>query len=325
MTDFDVFNGDADGICSLVQLRLAEPRKARLITGVKRDIALLERVQAGAGDRVTVLDISMDKNRTALDTLLQAEVDVFYVDHHVAGEIPQSPRLTAIINEAPDVCTSLLVNSYLKGQFRAWAVVGAFGDNLQQSAWKLAKPLQLKPDELQSLEELGTYLNYNGYGEQLEDLHFDPAELFKLAECYASPLDFIRDDQQYFNRLRNGYHEDMMTAAAVEAEQASDSTAVFVLPNAPWARRISGVFSNDLANRFPTRAHAIVTKKTRGGYQVSVRAPLLNKSGAAELCQKFPTGGGRAAAAGINQLSAAELEEFIRAFQVAYPSPAKAV
>ena len=63
MADYDVFNGDADGICALVQLRLAEPRKAHLVTGVKRDISLLKQVDAEPGDRITVLDISMDKNR----------------------------------------------------------------------------------------------------------------------------------------------------------------------------------------------------------------------------------------------------------------------
>lgn len=321
MADFDVFNGDADGICALVQLRLAEPRESSLITGVKRDIALLERVQAQAGDRLTVLDISMEKNSLALSKLLQAGAEVFYVDHHVPGDIPQSPHLTALINEAPDVCTSLLVNGYLKGRFCAWAVVGAFGDNLRQSAQRLAKQLQLNRDELQLLEELGTYLNYNGYGEQLEDLHFDPAELFRQVSRYVSPLDFIRDDRQAFDCLRNGYFEDM-AAAEVEAEHANEANAVFMLPNAPWARRVSGVYGNSLANRYPARAHAIVTEKTSGGYQVSVRAPLLNKSGAAELCRQFPSGGGRAAAAGINQLSAAELHEFILAFQAAYPLPA---
>ena len=35
MADFDVFNGDADGICALVQLRQVEPRDSKLITGVK--------------------------------------------------------------------------------------------------------------------------------------------------------------------------------------------------------------------------------------------------------------------------------------------------
>jgi len=36
MAYYDVFNGDADGICALHQLRLAEPREATLVTGVKR-------------------------------------------------------------------------------------------------------------------------------------------------------------------------------------------------------------------------------------------------------------------------------------------------
>ena len=46
MTRFDVFNGDADGLCALQQLRLAQPRETPLVTGVKRDIALLGRVRA---------------------------------------------------------------------------------------------------------------------------------------------------------------------------------------------------------------------------------------------------------------------------------------
>jgi len=47
---YDIFNGDADGICALHQLRLEEPRDAELVTGVKRDIKLVGRVNAAAGD-----------------------------------------------------------------------------------------------------------------------------------------------------------------------------------------------------------------------------------------------------------------------------------
>jgi hypothetical protein len=47
MTHYDVFNGDADGICALQQLRLAEPGTSVLVTGVKRDIGLLARVDGG--------------------------------------------------------------------------------------------------------------------------------------------------------------------------------------------------------------------------------------------------------------------------------------
>jgi hypothetical protein len=63
MTHFDVFNGDADGICSLLQLRLATPIDSLLITGAKRDIALLQRVDAQPGDGVTALDISAPARR----------------------------------------------------------------------------------------------------------------------------------------------------------------------------------------------------------------------------------------------------------------------
>ena len=156
MTSYDVFNGDADGLCALTQLRNAEPRESVLITGVKRDIDLLKQVQAQAGDVVTVLDVSLDKNREALEQVLAAGAEVFYADHHFAGEIPESEQLTAVINTAPDVCTSILVNSRLEGEFLAWAVVGAFGDNLHDSARKLAKPLDLGEEELQLLENLGT-------------------------------------------------------------------------------------------------------------------------------------------------------------------------
>lgn len=57
----DVFNGDADGICALVQLRLAEPTQSQLVTGVKRDIQLLEHLSVQKNDQVTVLDISLKK------------------------------------------------------------------------------------------------------------------------------------------------------------------------------------------------------------------------------------------------------------------------
>ena len=87
-TCWDVFNGDADGICALLQLRLAEPRNSQLVTGTAAE--LLDRVDAKADDQVTVLDLSLDKNRVQLKRILDAGADVLYVDHHFAGEIPNS-------------------------------------------------------------------------------------------------------------------------------------------------------------------------------------------------------------------------------------------
>lgn len=318
MKHFDVFNGDADGLCALAQLRNAEPREAELITGVKRDINLLERVEATAGSKVTVLDVSLDKNRAGLQRALEAGAEVFYCDHHFAGDIPSSDNLQAVINTAPDVCTSILVNEHLKGAFREWAVVGAFGDNLQASARSIARPLALPEDGLQQLESLGIYINYNGYGSNLEDLHFEPAELFSLIRPYSSPFDFMRDSREQFQKLEQGYEQDMGSAASLAPEYRDSAVAVFMLPNEPWARRVSGVYSNDLANADPARAHAVLTTKANGCYLVSVRAPLENKTGADELCMKFPTGGGRKAAAGINDLPGEMLQEFIDTFAAFY-------
>ena len=66
MAFYDIFNGDADGICALQQLRLEQPRASQLVTGVKRDVRLLDRVTAAAGDELTVLDISLQANAGAL-------------------------------------------------------------------------------------------------------------------------------------------------------------------------------------------------------------------------------------------------------------------
>jgi oligoribonuclease NrnB/cAMP/cGMP phosphodiesterase (DHH superfamily) len=117
----DVFNGDADGICVMRQLRLAKPADSSLITGAKRDIALLQRVRAGSGDRVTVVDISLDKNREPLQGLLDAGAQVCYFDHHFSGKILDHAGLEAHIETLPDKGTSLLVDEYLQGRFRAWA------------------------------------------------------------------------------------------------------------------------------------------------------------------------------------------------------------
>lgn len=317
MSTFDVFNGDADGICALHQLRLAEPCDGTLVTGIKRDIALLQQVEAGTGDQVTALDISLDKNRAALLRLLDAGASVTYVDHHYAGEIPAHPLLRALIDPDPEVCTSLLVDRMLHGQFRAWAVVAAFGDNLHQAAARAAAPLDLTPRQLDALRELGEYLNYNAYGESVDDLYFHPAELYRRLHPYADPLDFIAHDSA-FPLLKQGYADDMALAQALTPEWEHPGGCTYVLPDQPWSRRVSGVFGNHLARAEPALAHAVLTRKAHGGYLVSVRAPRQNPTGADELCRQFESGGGRKGAAGINHLPENELERFLACFASAF-------
>jgi hypothetical protein len=314
VTHFDVFNGDADGICALHQLRLADPKESILVTGVKRDINLVQRVPAEAGDSVTVLDISLDKNRDGLNRILAAEVPVTYFDHHFAGEIPNSPLLTTHIDTAGDVCTGLLINRFLNGQFLPWAVTALYGDNLHEAAKSAASPLNLSDAQLAELEQLGTLLNYNGYGGTLDDLYFAPDELYRKVQPYADPFDFIASDTT-FETLRDGFDSDMKRAASIEPKMATESCAAFLFPNDPFSRRVSGVYSNQLARENPDRAHALLSELPSGDYLVSVRAPLATKTGADELVRQFPTGGGRKAAAGINQLPAEQLAKFLDTMQ----------
>ena len=175
MAVYVIFNGDADGLCALHQLRLARPRhdeSRELITGVKRDIQLLSRPAlraARAGDEITVLDISHKSNAAALAELLARGVKCQYFDHHAAGMIPVHANLDAHIDTAPEVCTSLIVDKHLAGAHRLWAVVAAFGDNLVAPALRAAQPLDLDHTELARLHELGDCLNYNAYGDTTID------------------------------------------------------------------------------------------------------------------------------------------------------------
>lgn len=315
--NYDIFNGDADGICALLQLRLAEPREATLITGVKRDISLVKQVDAQPGDQITVLDIAMEKNLEATQAALDAGATVMYVDHHFPGDIPQHSGLSAHINEAADTCTSVIVNGLLKSQQIAWAITGAYGDNLYKTAQALAANAGLSEDDSNALCDLGTYINYNGYGSDLNDLHFKPAELYQTLYESGSPFEFIINNPDFL-KLRGGYNDDMAAAAALEPIRADDICAIYSLPDAAWARRISGVFGNDLARQYPDRAHAVLTEKANGNYLVSVRAPLSNKQGAVDICRQFPTGGGRAAAAGINDLPADQLVLFMETLRAYY-------
>ena len=316
--NYDVFNGDADGIISLIQLRLARPVEAELVTGVKRDIQLLNQVSAVDGDHVTVLDISMDKNTAALNRILNDGAEVFYADHHQAGVIPEHCNLTVHVDLDPNTCTALIVDKMLDGQFHLWAITAAYGDNLIAKADSLAKHIGLNEQQSEQLKELGTLINYNGYGAKVEDLHFTPADLYSKLVQYNSPFDVISDDSSPFKALQRAYEEDLLEAQSVSALHQSDVFKLIELPDVPWSRRISGVYGNLLANECPSRAHGVLTRNSDDSYTFSLRAPLDNKQGAADICAQFETGGGRAAAAGINRLAKVQISELIARVEAYY-------
>jgi hypothetical protein len=318
MAYIDIFNGDADGICSLIQLRLAEPQNSQLVTGVKREINLLKGVDASSGDKLTVLDISMQKNQEDLSRLLGSGASVFYADHHQPGEIPDHPNLSAYIDTSPTMCSALIVDEYLGGQFHLWAITAAYGDNLTKVAHGLAKQHGLNEEQTALLQELGLYLNYNGYGASTDDLFYHPADLFKECVQFASPFEFIEQNAVVFTTLKQGYTQDMALASNEGLFHETEALAALILPDLPWARRVSGVYSNQLSNEHPERAHVILTKKSDGGYLVSIRAPQTQLEGADDIASQFKTGGGRKGAAGINALPESDLQRLIGLMQQRY-------
>lgn len=315
---YDIFNGDADGICALHQLRLHSPfSDAILVTGVKRDIALLATLQDIKQSSLTVLDISLESNRPFLQTLLNNSNQIVYIDHHFAGTIPETSNLTTHINTAPDTCTSLIVDALLQGRFRKWAIVGAFGDNLHDAALESARSLSLSAQVIGQLQEVGELLNYNGYGATLTDLYYHPADLYRAILPYEDPLDFIASSPELVV-LRQGFKEDMALALSQDTINPGHVNRIFHFPDTAWARRVSGVFANLKAQEKKEAAHALIAPNEDATLRISVRAPLSNRKNADTLCRAFPTGGGRAAAAGINALPPAMLDEFISAFHVTY-------
>jgi hypothetical protein len=314
MPRYYAFNGDADGLCALQQLRLLDPTPGTLVTGVKRDIKLLERVAATAGDEVTVLDISLDTNRSALLSLLDGGARVRYFDHHHAGDIPGHTDLEAYIDTAPDVCSSLLVDRYLQAQQRAWAITATFGDGLTNIGRSLAHAMGLDEFATLTLERLGVALNYNAYGEQVSDLHFDPAGLAEAMLPFEDPIEFAATSEA-FNRLWAGYEDDMAKATALKPARQVPGATLLVMPDAAWARRAIGVLANDLMHTLPTSAIAILSPRSAGGYTVSVRVPKGAAMGADDFCRQFPTGGGRRGAGGVNELQSSEVDRFIYRFE----------
>lgn len=316
MTYYDIFNGDADGLCALQQLRFAEPAKSVLITGIKSDIALLAGVPAGQGDHVTVLDISIDANIQPLVAMLARGASVLYVDHHGATRIPAHPLLHALIDNSPDVCTGILVDRYLRGRYRIWAVVAAFGDGLDERAGDLACSLLLDAQQTAALRDLGICLNYNAYGATLAELNADPALVYASLHRYADPFEFMRSEALY-QRIRAARDRDLDCATRLAVRLSASGGEALLLPDAVWSRRVRGIYANSLAHASPERAHALLVENANDTYTVSVRAPLKGSQalrGADRVCRQFERGGGRPAAASIPLLPKKLLHVFIQAF-----------
>ena len=331
MIRYDVCNGDADGLCATLQWRLFEPADTTLVTGLKREIELLQRVPLPA-DEIAVFDIAIARNRAALLRLLEGGARVRYFDHHAVGEGIAHPGLTLHVDLSPDVCSSLLVARATDEMFGLWAVVGAFGDNLGGQARALGERLGLEPAQIDTLRRLGELINYNAYGETRADVLLPPERMFGRMLDWVDPL-LMGGGDPLIDQLEAQRREDLHAAHGA-VRWSAPGAAVYELPDLPASRRVAGTLANTLARQDPQRAIAVLLPMTRasaddpaadtanaGGvaqrfWRVSVRAPLVAPGGAAELCASFG-GSGRAGAGGIDALPDALVDAFVAAFAAA--------
>lgn len=324
MQFFDVFNGDADGLIARHQFRLSFPvplDHLTLVTGSKREVSLLSRVDvrsiaADAAD-ISVFDISYDQNAESALRLLEAGATIRYFDHHRAHRLQAHPRLAAHIDTSPHACTSLIVDRYLNGAHRAWAIAAAFGDNLTDTAQQLAAQADFTQEQTVLLQQLGECINYNAYGESISDLHYPPEEVARRMMPYRSPFEFAQCED-IFRRLQIGYAQDVRRAQAVLPLHASSVAAVYTLPDERWARRVSGAFANMLVRANPRRAHAVLSCAANGTYTASIRAPQHSPQHADTIAIQFIGGGGRAAAAGINNLATQDIVRLVSLLEQTY-------
>jgi hypothetical protein len=268
-----------------------------------------------------VLDLSLDRNRDALVALLDRGVRVRYIDHHHAGDVPRHPGLHATLDATGLACTSELVDRELGGRFRAWAVVAAYGDNFAGAAERLAAGLAIDRAGLGRLRSLGESLNYNAYGLTAADVLVHPAQLYRIVSRYADPFALLRSEP-VLDRLERSRRADLDRALALPGRELSGGARAWLLPDEAWSRRVLGTLANRRAADDPRRAQAVLAPLPGGGFAASVRVPPGCATGADEFCRRYPGGGGRVTAAGVERLDADGVEPFLEAFGRAFAGAA---
>lgn len=311
-----IFNGDADGLISQHLVALSGVHPSLRITGLKREIVLLERIPPLKSANLYVFDISLESNSKGLLLLLEnPEIQINWFDHHESGMIPDSPRLKTRIRNTRGTCTALIVHGEFPGSDPCWAAMAAFGDNVPEAGEALLRSTEVSESEANLLREAGELLNYNAYGETEADVLFHPMKIAEQLSVFRDPLAFIRESG-FFEPLRIQFREDEKESQNLLPSEQRERARLYQLPAKPWSRRFGATFVNRIARENPDAAVAALHPLNDGTFQVSIRAPRSRSDApfASDLAREFPTGGGRALAAGINNLSAETASLFQQRF-----------
>ncbi len=313
MTAIDVFHGDADGLCSIQQIRLAEPLNERqVVSGGLSQHSLLMSILTAENRDILMLDLPLERNLVSLKQLLKQGCRVRCFDHHISSEQPEHERLELHLDASPETCTSLLVNKHLNGAHQEWAAVGAFGDNMPSEAKKLLQGSGLSENDVEQLQSLAELLNYNAYGDLLNAGHLSVTEMHYNMMAYDNPLDFIKENER-LARIGKVMKEDLEHARKLLIVEDQPDGLVYILRPREPVRRVRKVWLGQLGRQYPDKALLIALENHDGSFDASIRAPLNSPSDAWKVAERFG-GGGREGAASVKCLPSTEVVNFLDIF-----------
>jgi hypothetical protein len=308
----DICIGDANGLCSLLQWRLHQPKQSSTLALLGRESRLDGLIQASPGDDVLLCDIPMQANRSTLMQLLDSGAQIQYLSHQIGEESLWHPQLQYIEDAPQDSCTSLMVDRILDGKYRQWALVGAYGKRCNASADKLASSVGLPAHERARLRELGELINYNACSVDGQNACIPPVDLYSLMSGYQQAMDFLQSES-VASELESVRREDLERAEQIAPYWQDAHASVYVLPDTPWAHRVAGGLGTHLSANEPTRAHAFLRPAANGCFMTRVHAARNNPNGgltftdaqADDDCQRAWV---------IEHLPDQEIDHFISAF-----------
>ena len=117
-------------------------------------------------------------------------------------------------------------------------------------------------------------------------MHFSPEVLFKALQPFPDPFEFCYASGE-LNQLREGFRNDMSKAESELPVRQTSAGRIYQFQNQAWCRRVSGVYSNQVAREAPDLAHALLVERKDGTFRVSVRASISKPQGAEKLCIKL--------------------------------------
>ena len=222
--------------------------------------------------------------------------------HHGTLAGYPAPR-TAKAEAAADDCNSLQIDQLLGGSHRPWALVGAYGNHHKQAADRLGRESQFTPQDCAQLQTLGELISYNASPLQPGYAYLAPGALYARLRQHEDPLKLMRCDPlvQELDALRQ---RDLQQAMALSPYWQDAQASVYLLPDAPWSHRASGLLNNQLAALEPERANAVLRPMAAGTFQAQVQAGMRRVAHSGEPRRKWI----------IDHLPATEVDCFITAF-----------